>query len=74
MRATATAVLLFVISLVGLGLGPLIIGIVSDVLAGQGLGEAEGIRWALMLCVLVAVPAAMCFLAARKSLQADLVS
>lgn len=74
MRATATAVLLFVISLVGLGFGPLVIGLVSDVLAGQGLGEADGIKWALTLCVLVAVPAAICFLAARKTLQADLVS
>lgn len=74
MRATATAVLLFVISLVGLGLGPLIIGVISDVLAGQGLGEAGGIKWALMLCVLMAIPAAICFLAARKTLQADLVS
>lgn len=74
MRATATAVLLFVISLVGLGLGPLIIGVISDVLAGQGLGEAGGIRGALMLCVLLAIPAAICFLAARKTLQADLVS
>ncbi len=74
MRATATAVLLFVISLVGLGLGPLVIGLASDTLAGQGLGEAGGIKWALMLCVLVAIPAAICFLAARKTLQADLVS
>jgi MFS family permease len=74
MRATATAVLLFVISLVGLGIGPLIVGLVSDILAGQGFGEAAGIRWALTLCVLLAIPAAICFLAARKTLQTDLVS
>lgn len=74
MRATATAVLLFVISLVGLGFGPLAVGVLSDVLAARGLGEAGGIRWALTLSVLVAIPAALCFLAARKSLKADLVS
>lgn len=74
MRATATAVLLLVISLVGLGLGPLAVGIVSDLLASRGLGEAEGLRWALVLSVLVAIPAALCFLAARKTLEGDLVS
>jgi MFS family permease len=74
MRATATAVLLFVISLVGLGFGPLAVGLLSDVLANQGLGEAGGIQWALTLSVLIAIPAAACFLAARKSLKADLVS
>lgn len=74
MRATATAVLLFVISLVGLGFGPLAVGLLSDVLANQGLGEAGGIQWALTLSVLIAIPAAFCFLAARKSLKADLVS
>ncbi len=74
MRATATAVLLLVISLVGLGLGPLIVGAVSDLLTSQGLGEAVGLRWAMTLCVLAAIPTAICFLLARKSLQADLVS
>ncbi len=74
MRATATALLLFVISLVGLGFGPLIVGVISDLLATGGLGEAGGIRWALTLCVSLAIPSAFCFLAARKTLEADLVS
>lgn len=39
MRATTAAVLLFIINLVGLGLGPLFVGILSDVFAGNFLGQ-----------------------------------
>ena len=36
---------LFIINLIGLGLGPVAVGALSDVLAGPvGLGEAEGVR------------------------------
>jgi predicted MFS family arabinose efflux permease len=35
MRATAVAIMLFVINMIGLGLGPLLIGLGSDILAGQ---------------------------------------
>lgn len=73
MRSTATAVLLFIVNLIGLGLGPLFIGIVSDSLSAAGLGEAEGIRWALAIAVLMGIPAAALFFAARTSLQDDLV-
>lgn len=40
MRATTAAVLLFIINLVGLGLGPLFVGILSDMLANTFLGQA----------------------------------
>jgi MFS family permease len=39
MRATTAAVLLFIINLVGLGLGPLFVGILSDLLANNFLGQ-----------------------------------
>lgn len=39
MRATTAAVLLFIINLVGLGLGPLFVGFLSDVFAGNILGQ-----------------------------------
>ncbi|HVI34038.1 MFS transporter [Phenylobacterium sp.] len=42
MRATAAALLLFIINLVGLGLGPLAVGIMSDVMANVFLG-ADGL-------------------------------
>ena len=49
-RATTAAILLFVLNLIGLGLGPLSVGALSDFLAGpMGLGVAEGVRWALIL-------------------------
>jgi MFS family permease len=42
MRATAAALLLFIINLVGLGLGPLAVGIISDVAANSFL-SADGL-------------------------------
>jgi MFS family permease len=47
-RATAAAILLFILTLIGLGLGPLAIGLLSDVF-GRWMGSAEGLRWALLM-------------------------
>lgn len=52
MRASASAVLLLSINLIGLGLGPLGVGMLSDLLAANGFGEA-----ALRLAMLAVVPA-----------------
>ena len=40
MRATASAILLFIINLIGLGLGPLAVGLLSDGIAGHLLAPA----------------------------------
>jgi MFS family permease len=40
MRATTSAILLFIINLIGLGLGPLAVGFLSDAFAGANLAEA----------------------------------
>lgn len=73
MRATAAAVLLFVINLVGLGLGPLAVGALSDWLAiGFGLGEAEGVRYALMISALAGVIAFALFWFARKTIRDEM--
>jgi len=46
MRATASAIYYFMLNIIGLGLGPTLIGIVSDYLAPtQGV---ESIRWAML--------------------------
>jgi MFS family permease len=72
MRAMATAIMLFVINLVGLGIGPLAVGITSDTLSGPfGLGEAAGLRWSLALFALLGIPASLLFLASAKTLEAD---
>lgn len=74
MRATATAFMLFIISLVSLGLGPLAIGGVSDIMTGPlGLGDAIGIRWSLATFSLLTIPAGLCLFAARKTLREDTV-
>ncbi len=74
-RATATAVMLFVVSLVGLGLGPVSAGLLSDVLGSVvGLGSAEGVRWALVCVALVGLIASGASWAARKTLARDMVS
>ncbi|MFM7120884.1 MAG: MFS transporter, partial [Gammaproteobacteria bacterium] len=73
MRATAASIFLFIANLIGLGLGPLMVGIASDVLAGPfGLGSAEGVRWALIGSQFLALPAFWCFWRASKTIGRDL--
>jgi len=73
-RATATAVLLFVANLIGLGLGPLAVGILSDVLSAQGHSEADAIKWSMMSFALLAAPCAWLFWSARKTMREEIVS
>jgi MFS family permease len=75
MRATCAAILLFIINLVGLGLGPLAVGILSDVFAGPlGMGEAEGVRWALISSTMIGLVAFLLFWMARKTIREEMVS
>ncbi|MFM8376698.1 MAG: spinster family MFS transporter [Phenylobacterium sp.] len=75
MRATAASVLLFIINLVGLGAGPLIVGALSDLFAhALGMGEAEGVRWAIITTSCCTLIAAGLFWRARKTIREDLVS
>jgi len=75
MRATASAVLLLIINLIGLGLGPVAVGALSDLLAGPaGLGEAQGVRWALILSTLLGLVAFGLFWAARKTIREEMVA
>jgi MFS family permease len=75
MRATASAILLFIINLIGLGLGPLAVGILSDVLAqGMGLGSANGVRWALIISTLAGFVAFGLFWIARKTIREEMES
>jgi MFS family permease len=74
-RATASAVLLFVINLIGLGLGPVAVGVVSDFLAGpMQLGDAAGVRWSLMIFILFGALASALFWKARRSIREEMVS
>jgi len=57
MRALWAAVTLLVINLIGLGLGPTMIGVISDALK-PAMGDAEALRWA-MLSLAAATPWAL---------------
>jgi MFS family permease len=73
MRATAASIFLFIANLIGLGLGPLVVGLMSDILAGPfGLGSAEGVRWALIGSQFLAIPAFYCFWMARKTINEEM--
>lgn len=63
-RATASAVLLFVINLIGLGLGPWLVGWLNDALASE-LGPSA-IRWSLALVSLTYAWGALHLLAAGR--------
>ncbi len=70
MRATASAVLLFVVNLVGLGLGPLLVGLLNDtVFRGHGSGA---IRYSLLAVSCMGACASVMFWLASRRLPADL--
>lgn len=71
MRALASAILLFVLNIIGLGLGPWSVGVLSDLL-NPSLG-AESLRHALLYVVPVAsFFSGLCFFGASSTLRADL--
>ncbi len=70
MRATASAVLLFVINLIGLGLGPQAVGIMSDLLR-PAYGD-DSLRYAMLLVSMFYVWGAYHFVLAAKTLREDL--
>ncbi len=71
MRAVAAAVLLFILNIIGLGAGPQVVGIVSDLLAPT-YGD-ESLRYALLILSFVNIWAAYHYFVAGKTLKADLV-
>jgi hypothetical protein len=70
MRATAGACLVLVGNLIGLGLGPLTVGALSDIYAHLG-GGADSLRWALLSTVPVSLWAGAHFLFAAQTLRAE---
>ncbi len=73
-RATATATMLFTNNLIGLGLGPLAVGLVSDFYSkGLALGPAAGVKWAILTFLLLDVPASLFYLSGARTLRAELI-
>jgi predicted MFS family arabinose efflux permease len=67
MRAQAAALPLLIITLVGLGIGPQMVGIISDVLKPH-FGE-QSLRYALLFNIVPSGLAALCFWRASRSLK-----
>lgn len=66
MRALTSSILFLVINLVGLGFGPLVVGMLSDWLA-PALG-AESLRWAMSFIIVVSMVSILLFFRAAKKI------
>jgi predicted MFS family arabinose efflux permease len=73
MRAVAASVLLFVQTLVGLGLGPWSVGVISDWLKPTQ-GDAQALAWGLLLVALVNVWATAHYAWGARRYRADLAA
>lgn len=69
-RAMAVAIAFFFANLIGLGLGPVIAGSLSDWL-GQSYGAADGLRYAMMIVMVTFVPSGIFMLRAARTLRSD---
>lgn len=70
MRAMASAILLFVLNLIGLGLGPMMTGLVSDWLTPEY--GVDALRYAMALTVLVNLWCAAHYYLSTKTIRADI--
>ncbi|ATE64698.1 MFS transporter [Rhizorhabdus dicambivorans] len=71
-RATAAAILLGMMNLIGLGLGPVTVGIFSDAFAGT-LGPSEGLRWGLAVTAIMGIVPPACLWMASRTLVSETV-
>lgn len=72
MRAVASAILLFMLNIIGMGLGPFFVGVASDLLHPMYNSDALSLRYALCLAVLVNIWAAIHYAVGAQSLRKDL--
>jgi predicted MFS family arabinose efflux permease len=70
MRALTSAVLFLVLNMIGLGLGPLTVGLLSDFYAGY-FGD-DSLRYAMLTVGVLSAPAIVLFLLAARHLPGDL--
>jgi len=70
MRALTSAILFFVLNLIGLGMGPLTAGILSDLFTETH--GADGLRYAMIVVGLIASIGVLMFILAARSLPRDL--
>ena len=70
MRALTSAVLFLVLNMIGLGLGPLTVGLLSDFYAGY-FGD-DSLRYAMLTVGVLSAPAIVLFMLAARHLPGDL--
>jgi MFS family permease len=70
MRATASAILIFVLNMIALNFGPLTVGFLSDVLR-PFLG-ADSLRWALLSTIVTSLAGAFCYWQCSRTLSQDM--
>ena len=71
MRGVASAIMLLILNIIGLGLGPLVVGAISDGLLPR-FGD-DSLRYSLMLVCVTLLPwASLHFFKAGQSIEADL--
>jgi hypothetical protein len=70
MRAVASAMLLFILNIIGLGFGPFLVGVTSDLLSGVVGGES--LRYAILISTGAYFWAGAHFLLAGRSIRQDL--
>jgi MFS family permease len=70
MRALTSAILFFVLNLIGLGMGPLTAGFLSDQFT-KSYGD-DGLRYAMLVVAAIASVGVLMFLLAARSLPQDL--
>jgi MFS family permease len=74
-RATAAALLLLILNLIGLGFGPPSLGALSDFFGKtEHFGSAEGLRWALIIISTFSLLAGGFFWLARARVREDVAS
>lgn len=69
-RATAIALLYFMMNSIGLGGGPWLTGLLSDGF-GADYGSAMGLRIAMLIAFMSLLPGGACFLLACRAMKAD---
>jgi predicted MFS family arabinose efflux permease len=67
LRATGQAIINFFVAIVGGGVGPLIVGLLSDGM--EPLFGAESLRWALSIVQVLALLAALCFWLSARAIN-----
>jgi predicted MFS family arabinose efflux permease len=70
MRGTSMSVLVVLLNLIGVGVGPTLAGVLSDVFAARY--GADSVRWAMMLVLLACLPAMLLFWRAAATIGRDI--